>query len=66
MRRRQTGLTLVELMIAVTIGLVISGAVLGVYVNAVRSFSQDERYARMQENGRYALRVLADRHASDV
>ena len=58
--RHERGLTLVELMVAVTIGLLISAAVLGVYVNSVRSLSQDERYARMQENGRYALRLLAE------
>ena len=60
MRRRQVGLSLIELMIAMTIGLLLSGAVLGAYVNAVRSLSQDERHARMQENGRYALRLVAE------
>jgi type IV pilus assembly protein PilW len=57
---RQRGVSLVELMIAMTIGLIIGGAVLGVYVNAARNFAQDERFARMQENGRYALRALSE------
>jgi type IV pilus assembly protein PilW len=58
--RAQRGLSLVELMIALTIGLVISGSVLTVYINTSRNFALDERYARMQENARYALRVLGE------
>jgi type IV pilus assembly protein PilW len=53
-------MSLVELMIALTIGLVISGSVLTVYINTSRNFALDERYARMQENARYALRVLGE------
>lgn len=56
----QRGLTLVELMIAMVVGLVISASVLTVYVSASRNFTVDERYARMQENARYSLRVLSE------
>ena len=57
---RQRGLSLVELMVALTLGLVVSSAILAVYLNTTRSFSQNERYAWMQENGRYALRALGE------
>lgn len=56
----QTGLTLIELMIAMALGLMISGAVGSVYVQGVRSHTQDERYTYMIENGRYALGRLKD------
>ena len=58
--RSQQGFTLVELMIALVLGLMVTASVLGVYINSSRNFSQDEQYARMQENGRYALRILVD------
>jgi type IV pilus assembly protein PilW len=58
--RRQRGLTLVELMVALLVGLIVSAAVLRAYVETVRSTAQHERYARMQENGRYALRILSE------
>jgi len=57
---RQYGLGMVELIIAMTIGLLISASVLTVYVSASRNFAMDERYARMQENARYSLRVLSE------
>ena len=58
--RRQRGLTMVELIIAMALGLVISASVLTAYVSASRNFAMDERYSRMQENARYALRVLSE------
>jgi len=56
---RQRGLSLVELMIAMTLGLLVIGAVAGVFLSSSRNFAQDERLSRMQENARYALDVLA-------
>ena len=53
-------MSLVELMIALTIGLLITASVLTVYVNAGRNFAFDEQYGRLQENARYALRVLGE------
>lgn len=60
LRFRQTGLTLPELMVAMLLGTIISAAVLAMYLSTIRNFRQDERYALMQENGRYALKVLAE------
>lgn len=47
-------------MVAMTLGLIISASVLAAYVTANRSAVEDEQYARMQENGRYALRVISE------
>jgi type IV pilus assembly protein PilW len=59
-RHKQSGLSLVELMVALTIGVLITISILTVYINSSRNFAIDERYARMQENARYALRVLGE------
>jgi len=56
--RTQTGLTLVELMIALTIGLLVSLAVGTVFVQGSRAHAEDDRYARMLENGRFALDLI--------
>ncbi|MEN9727400.1 MAG: hypothetical protein RL434_1766 [Pseudomonadota bacterium] len=57
-RRLARGITLVELMVAMAIGLVVSLVVGTVFVQGSRSHSEDERYARLIENGRFALDQL--------
>lgn len=59
-RRKQCGLTLIELMLAATLGLLISGVVVSLYINTGRSLAQNERYAWMQENARFALRAISE------
>ena len=47
-------------MISLTLGLIITTVVLSIYLTTSRSHSQNERYAWMQENARYALKALTD------
>jgi len=56
--RRQRGVTLVELMIALAIGLLVTVAMLKVYVDASRMYRFNEGLARVQENGRFALEFI--------
>ncbi len=58
--RFQTGFGLIELMVAVALGLVISAGLTALFFQATRNQGQDERYARMLEHGRYALESIAD------
>lgn len=58
-RSPQSGLTLIELMISMTIGLVILGAVAYLYLGTRQTFRMAEGMSRIQENGRYAMEVLA-------
>ena len=58
-RRSQGGFSLVELMVAMTLGLLISGGVGSMFLQGSRSSAEDDRYLRMIENGRYAIDVLA-------
>lgn len=54
------GYSLVELMVALTIGLIILGAVASLFVTSKSSYSTQEGLDALQENGRYAVRALAD------
>lgn len=58
--KTQLGFTLVQLMVAITLGLLITAGVGFIYLQGIRSHAQDDRYARMQEHARYALHVIAD------
>lgn len=58
-RSNQLGLTLVELMVGVVVGLMIVGVVVSVFVGANRNFTQDQLVGRMQENARHATRIIA-------
>lgn len=51
----QLGLTLVELMVSVTIGLLVVGAVTYLYVGSKGAYRGNESVARIQEAGRFAL-----------
>lgn len=57
--RQNKGFSLMELMIAVVIMSIISLAVTTMYINTSQNYGKDERIARMQENGRFALNMMA-------
>lgn len=52
------GFTLIEMMIAVTVGLFILGAVSAVAINSARSNRANDRTSELQTNGRYALDLI--------
>ena len=56
---RYRGFTLVELLVAMVIGLLILGAVGAVYITGKRTYKARDAASRMQETGRIALRQLA-------
>lgn len=62
---RQQGFTLVELMIAMVLGLFLVGGVLSVFLSNSQTYRTNEALSRVQENGRFALEFLASdlRHA---
>ncbi len=53
------GFTLVELMIALALGLTLSGAITKIYLQNNASSRQDEQVSRLQENARFALKLLS-------
>lgn len=58
-RRSPRGFSLVELMIAISLGLLIIAVVAGIFLSGNRNYAQDERYARVQENARFAMKTLS-------
>lgn len=56
--RYQTGFTLVELMIAITLGLIVLLAIGSIYIGSRQTYRVQEDNARLQEAGRYALDVI--------
>ncbi len=55
----QHGFTMVELMIAMVLGLLLMGALLTMLGSARNSFRLDESYASMQDESRFAVRELS-------
>jgi type IV pilus assembly protein PilW len=55
----QRGFSLVELMVAVTLGFIVVAAVGYLYLGSRQSFRNTENMSRMQESARYALDTMA-------
>jgi len=58
--RVQRGLSLIELMISITIGLLILVALTTLFVNQSQMRTELDKSTRMIENGRYAMDLLSD------
>lgn len=58
-RRRIAGLSLVELMVALTIGLIILTALVRLVSTSRSTYTLEEGLARVQESGRFAMEFLA-------
>ena len=55
LKSKSQGFTLVELMIAITIGLIILAVLSQVFVSSKQTYRVQEALSRLQENGRYAV-----------
>jgi type IV pilus assembly protein PilW len=60
LRRKQLGLSLIEMMVSLTLGLIVLSGVLVVFVNSSAARNEVERTTRQIENGRYASELLSD------
>ena len=58
-RRHASGFSLIELMIAITIGLIIVTAVIQIYLTSRTTYTHEEGLARVQEGGRFGMEFLA-------
>jgi type IV pilus assembly protein PilW len=56
---RQSGLTLIELMISLLLGLLLTLAVTSLFIGSNRSFRENEQLAAMQDQARFALAALS-------
>ncbi len=57
-RSRQTGFTLVELMVAMVISLILMGGVLQIFASTKTSYRVHDSVSQMQETGRFAIEML--------
>jgi type IV pilus assembly protein PilW len=56
--QRLAGMSLVELMIAITLGLIIMAGLATIFANSSRTREELERNSRQIENGRFAMEIL--------
>ncbi len=59
-RKYNAGLSLIELLVAMVVGLIIIGGAASVYFASKQSYIQVERMARMSQNGRFALQMISE------
>lgn len=58
-RNLQRGMTLIELMIAMTLSLLVAAAMIALFANSKETYVMNENLARLQENGRFAMNLMA-------
>lgn len=58
--RRQSGLTLIELMVAMVLGLIVAAGIVTVFMSTSKSNHAQTQLARLQEEGRFAVTRLKD------
>jgi type IV pilus assembly protein PilW len=60
LHNRQAGLSLVELMVAVTISLLVLTALSAVFISTTQSRNEMQKSTQQQESGRYASELMSD------
>lgn len=64
--RFQLGITLIELMVAMVIGLILTAGVIQIFVGSQQTYRFQESLSRVQESGRYAAEAISrDLRGSD-
>lgn len=56
---KQRGVSLVEMMVAVTIGLILMAGVMSIFLSSKVTYFANEKLARLQESGRIALNLVS-------
>ncbi|MFT7365930.1 MAG: type IV pilus assembly protein PilW [Marinobacter psychrophilus] len=59
MQSGQLGLSLIELMIALVLGLLLSAGVITIFISAKQNYQVQDAVSQVQENGRFSLEFLA-------
>lgn len=57
-RSRQAGVSLIELMVAMLLGLLVLAAVIQLFIGSKATYTANEAQARIQENGRFSIELL--------
>lgn len=59
LKHKQKGISLIELMISLVLGLLIVGGVIQMFISTQHTYRTQEAMSRIQESGRYATEVLS-------
>ena len=59
LRGIQTGFSMVELMVAMVLGLLLTAAVLQTFISLKKTYEFQSEFSRIQENGRFAIEFLS-------
>lgn len=57
--RKQRGVSIIELMVSITIGLILIAGVMSIFFSSKVTYFANEKTARLQENGRVALDLVS-------
>jgi type IV pilus assembly protein PilW len=57
--RHQTGMTLIEIMISLLIGVFLLAGVITIFLNSKQTYRMQEGISRLQENGRFAMEFIS-------
>lgn len=57
-KNTRNGFSLVELLVAMTLGLVLLGGIYKVFISSTRTYQINQAVSRLQENGRFAISFL--------
>lgn len=60
MKKSQQGLTILEMLIALVLGLVLFAGVISIFIGMRATTQETTSYGEMQENGRFALTLITD------
>lgn len=55
---RQKGITIIEIMVALALSLIILAGVMHIFLNNKQTYRVQEAFARLQENGRFAMQFI--------
>ena len=55
---KQTGFSVVEIMVALALSLIILAGVMHIFINNKQTYRVQEAFARLQENGRFAMQMI--------
>jgi len=58
LRKQQAGLTIVELMVSMTLGLLLTIAIAQIFLGTRQTYASQDENARMQETARFALQLI--------
>lgn len=59
MKNKQHGITLIEMMIAITVGLILTAGLVQIFVGSKQAYKLQDSLGLLQENGRFALGTIS-------